>query len=93
MAPTGRAPATYIAQKPNGGNTFEVGTDAKFPNGDDPQVVGSGIVDKNTQLIDSVLNALQTLIDVGSYQKIITKYGLLPVNSAEINAGKTPLLQ
>ena len=90
---TDHSTASYVAGKTNGGNTFEVVTDSKFPNGYDPQMVGIGIVAKNTQLIDTVQKALQALIDDGSYQKIIAKYGLLPVNSAEINAGKTPLAQ
>ena len=90
---TDHSTASYVAGKTNGGNTFEVVTDSKFPNGYDPQMVGIGIVAKNTPLIDTVQKALQALIDDGSYKKIIDKYGLLPVNSAEVNAGKTPLAQ
>jgi polar amino acid transport system substrate-binding protein len=90
---TDHSTASYIAQTTNNGNTFEVVADSKFPNGYDPQMVGIGIVAKNTQLIDTVQKALQALIDDGTYKKIIDKYGLLPVNSAQINQGKTPLLQ
>ena len=90
---TDHSTASYIAQTTNGGNTFEVVTDSHFANGYDPQMVGIGIVAKNTQLIDTVQKALQGLIDDGSYAKIIAKYGLLPVNSAQVNAGKTPLAQ
>ena len=35
--------------------------------------------------------ALQALIDDGSYQKIIAAYGLLPVESAQVNQGTEPL--
>ena len=90
---TDHSTASYIAQTTNNGNTFEVVTDTKFPNGYDPQMVGIGIVAKNTQLIDTVQKALQGLIDDGTYKKIIDTYGLLPVTSAQVNAGKTPLAQ
>jgi polar amino acid transport system substrate-binding protein len=90
---TDHSTASYIAKTTNGGNTFEVVTDSKFANGYDPQMVGIGIVAKNTQLIDTVQKALQGLIDDGTYKKIIDTYGLLPVNSAQVNAGKTPLAQ
>ena len=90
---TDHSTASYIAQTTNGGNTFEVVTDSKFPNGYDPQMVGIGIVAKNTQLIDTVQKALQGLIDDGSYAKIIAKYGLLPVNSAQVNQGSKPIVQ
>jgi polar amino acid transport system substrate-binding protein len=90
---TDHSTASYIAQKTNGGNTFEVVTDSAFPNGYDPQMVGIGIVAKNTQLIDTVQKALQALIDDGSYGRIIAKYGLLPVNSAQVNQGSKPILQ
>ena len=52
-------------------------------------MVGIGIVAKNTQLIDTVQKALQALIDDGYVQPgSSTKYGLLPVTSAEVNEGK-----
>jgi polar amino acid transport system substrate-binding protein len=90
---TDHSTASYIAQTTNDGNTFEVVTDSEFPNGYDPSMVGIGIVAKNTQLIDTVQKALQALIDDGSYARIIAKYGLLPVTSAEVNQGSKPLLQ
>ena len=90
---TDHSTASYIAKTTNGGNTFEVVTDSQFPNGYDPAMVGIGIVAKNTQLIDTVQKALQGLIDDGTYKRIIDTYGLLPVTSAQINAGKTPLAQ
>ena len=84
---TDHSTASYIAQTTNNGNTFEVVTDPNAQNGYDPQIVGIGIVAKNTQLIDTVQKALQSLIDEGAYGKIIAKYGLLPVDSAMINQG------
>ena len=90
---TDHSTASYIAKTTNNGNTFEVVTDSAFPNGYDPQMVGIGIVAKNTQLIDTVQKALQALIDDGSYARIIAKYGLLPVTSAEVNQGSKPIVQ
>jgi polar amino acid transport system substrate-binding protein len=90
---TDHSTASYIAQTTNNGGTFEVVTDSKFPNGYDPQMVAVGIVAKNTQLIDTVQKALQGLIDDGSYAKIIAKYGLLPVTSAQVNQGVKPIVQ
>jgi len=84
---TDHSTASYIAQTTNNGNTFEVVSDPSAPNGYDPQIVGIGIVAKNTALIDTVQKALQALIDEGAYQKIIAKYGLLPVQSAQVNQG------
>jgi len=84
---TDHSTASYIAQTTNSGNTFEVVADPSAPNGYDPQIVGIGIVAKNTQLINTVQKALQDLIDEGAYQKIVAKYGLLPVQSSMINQG------
>ncbi len=61
--------------------------DPSAPNGYYPQLVGIGIVAKNTQLINTVQKALQDLIDEGAYQKIVASCGLLPVTSAMVNQG------
>lgn len=88
---TDHSTASYIAQTTKNGQTFEVVSDSSAPNGYDPQIVGIGMVAKNVQLINTVQKALQALIDEGAYQKIIAKYGLLPVQSADINqGGKSP---
>lgn len=84
---TDHSTAEYIAQTTNSGNSFEVVADPSAPKGYDPQIVGIGMVAKNTALINTVQKALQDLIDEGSYQKIVAKYGLTPVDSAQINQG------
>ena len=84
---TDHSTASYIAQTTNDGNTFEVLADPAAPNGYEPQIVGIGIVAKNTSLIDTVQQALQALIDEGVYSRIIAKYGLLPVKSAQVDQG------
>jgi polar amino acid transport system substrate-binding protein len=88
---TDHSTASYIAQTTNDGNTFEVIADPSAPQGYDPQLVGIGIVDTNTGLVSAVQKALQALIDEGSYQRIIAKYGLIPVDSALVNQGGQPL--
>ena len=87
---TDHTTASYIAQTTNDGNTFEVIADPDAPNGYEPQVVGIGILKTNTALIDTVQKALQALIDEGAYAKTIAKYGLLPVQSAQIDQGGAP---
>jgi polar amino acid transport system substrate-binding protein len=88
---TDHSTASYIAETTNDGNTFEVVSDPSAPEGYEPQLVGVGIVAKNTGLINAVQKALQDLIDEGAYQKIVAKYGLIPVKSAEINQGSKPV--
>ena len=86
---TDHSTAEYNAMTTNNGNTFEVVNDPSAPKGYEPQLVGIGIVAKNTALINTVQKALQDLIDEGAYQKIIAKYGLTAVDSAQINQGGT----
>lgn len=88
---TDHSTASYIAETTNDGNTFEVVTDPSAPNGYEPAVVGIGILKADSQLRDVVQQALQGLIDDGSYQRIIAAYGLLPVQSAQVNQGTEPL--
>jgi polar amino acid transport system substrate-binding protein len=84
---TDHSTASYIADTTNNGNTFEVVTDPSSPKGYDPQMTGVGILASNQGLINAVQKALQDLIDEGAYQKIVAKYGLLTVDSAQINQG------
>jgi len=79
---TDHSQAAYIAKSTSAGNTYEVLADPAAPNGYEPAIVGIGMSKANPQLVTAVQKALQALIDEGSYQKIIDKYGLLPVKSA-----------
>ena len=49
-----------------------------------PQLVGAGILKSNTQLSRPAEGAAD-LIDNGAYRRSSTKYGLLPVTSAQID--------
>jgi polar amino acid transport system substrate-binding protein len=84
---TDHSTAEYNAKTAGNGTLYEVVSDPAAPNGYVPQMVGIGILKSNTQLVTAVQKALQSLIDNGTYKTIIDKYGLLPVTSAQINAG------
>ena len=83
--------AKYTAQTAGNGNTFEVVQDPQANDFGGQAIVGAGILKSDTQLVTAVQKALQQLIDNGAYAKIINKYGLLPVKSAEVNAGGQPV--
>lgn len=82
---TGHGTAMYIAMTTNNGNEFEVVKDPSAPKGYEPAYVGYGFLSTST-LADAVQKALQDLIDGGAYQKMMQKYGMLPLESAMINA-------
>lgn len=84
---TDHSTAEYNAKTAGGGSLYEVVADPAAPNGYAPQMVGIGILKSNTQLVTAIQKALQSLIDNGTYKTLIDKYGLLPVTSAQINAG------
>ena len=79
--------SVYVAQTAGDGNTFEVVNDPAYPNGYDPQAIGSGMVKSNTALRDAIKAALQALVDDGTYSKILEKYGqsAVAVTSITVN--------
>ena len=88
---TDHSQAAYTVSSTEPGKDFQVVTDPNSPHGYEPSIVGIGIAKNNQQLVTAVQKALQALIDEGSYQKIVDKYGLLGVDSAQINQGNVPL--
>jgi len=87
---TDNSTAHYIAQTTEAGSVFEVVIDPANPNGYNPQIDGIGVLKGNDQLRDAIKDALQALIDDGFYTQIVEHYGLIPVDSAEINQGTDP---
>lgn len=79
--------AAYVAQTTEAGSVFEVVVDPAAPTGYEGQPIGALFLKENSQLRDAFQKALQALIDDGTYQTIIGRYGLLPVESAQINQG------
>ncbi len=84
---TDHSTAAYIAMTTDNGATFEVVVDPAAPTGYESQPVGIAVLKTNTGLRDALQKALQALIDDGTYKTIIDHYGLLPVQSAQINQG------
>jgi polar amino acid transport system substrate-binding protein len=82
--------AMYTAQTEQGGSLFDVITDPANPHGYNPQIDGIGVLKGNDQVLDAIQKALQALIDDGVYTQIIDYYGLLPVDSAQVNQGTDP---
>ncbi len=70
-------------------NAFEIAKDPAAPNGYNPSTLGIGMVKANSQLLDAVAKALQSLVADGTYTKILDKYGLgaAAVTTVEINLG------
>jgi polar amino acid transport system substrate-binding protein len=88
---TDHSTAGYIARTTQNGNAFQLAADPASPNGYAAQLVGAGILKSNTALITVWQKALQDLIDSGAYAKIVAKYGLVPVTSAQIDQGTAPV--
>jgi polar amino acid transport system substrate-binding protein len=87
---TDNSTAAYIAQTTEAGSMFEVVTDPANPHGYNPQIDGIGVLKGNEQLRDAIQKALQVLIDTGVYAQIVEYWGLIPVDSAQINQGTDP---
>jgi polar amino acid transport system substrate-binding protein len=83
---TDHSQAEYMVNKTAAGQSFEVLNDPTAPHGYEPAIVGVGIAKTNGDLVTAVQKALQALIDEGSYKKIIDKWGLIGVESAQLNA-------
>ena len=88
---TDHSTAGYIARTTQNGNAFQLAADPASPNGYAAQLVGAGILKSNTALITVWQKALQDLIDSGAYAKIVAKYGLVQVTSAQIDQGTAPV--
>jgi polar amino acid transport system substrate-binding protein len=87
---TDNSVAVYTAQTTDDGAAFEVITDPTNEHGYNPQIDGIGVLKGNDQLRDAIKDALQILIDSGVYTQVIENYGLIPVDSAQINQGTDP---
>ncbi|WP_125611643.1 ABC transporter substrate-binding protein [Specibacter cremeus] len=79
--------ATYAAQTAGNGKVFSLVKDAANPSGYNPVYTGIGMLKGETGLSKAVAAALQSLIDDGSYAKLLKKYGLadFAVEKAGIN--------
>jgi ABC-type amino acid transport substrate-binding protein len=83
------AVAAYAATTAGGGKLFQVVKDPANPAGYNPVFTGIGVLKKNSGLSKALNIALQSVIDDGSYAKILKKYTLsdYAVDKAGINQG------
>lgn len=82
--------AVYTATTAGDGNYFEVVNDPAFPNGYESALVGIGILKENTELVNAVQAAVNTLMQNGTYKALLDKYALsaYAIPEATVNGGK-----
>lgn len=81
--------AAYAAQTAGKGQYFELITDAANPNGYEPVFTGIGILKANKGLTAALQAAVQSLIDDGTYGKILAKWNLSSFGVAEATINGT----
>jgi polar amino acid transport system substrate-binding protein len=81
--------AAYAAQTSGKGQYFDLITDAANPNGYEPVYTGIGILKANKELTAALQAAVQSLIDDGTYGKILAKWNLSSFGVAEATINGT----
>jgi polar amino acid transport system substrate-binding protein len=81
--------AAYAAQTAGKGQYFELITDAANPNGYEPVFTGIGILKTNKELTSALQAAVQSLINDGTYGKILAKWNLSSFGVAEASINGT----
>ena len=81
--------AEYVVATTDDGKAFEIVRDPENPAGFNPVYSGIGILKEDTELVEAVKQALQALIDEGTYQEVLDRnsIGAYAVDSAEVNQG------
>ncbi|MFF3886163.1 ABC transporter substrate-binding protein [Streptomyces sp. NPDC001914] len=81
--------AAWVASTTDGGKTFSTVTGDKAVGPHNPSPMGIGISKTDPQLTRSVQAALQSLMDDGTYTKILEKYHVpgIAIPKATVNAG------
>ena len=82
--------AEYVVATTDDGKAFEIVRDPENPAGFNPVYSGIGMLNSETELVEAIKQALQALIDEGTYQEVLDRnsIGAYAVDSAEINQGK-----
>ena len=82
--------AAYTVKVAGKGAYFELVIDPKNPFGYESGLIGVGVLKKNSKLTAAVQAAVQSLMDDGSYDKLLTKWNLesFKIDSATINGTK-----
>lgn len=81
--------AAYAAQTAGKGQYFELITDAANPNGYEPVFTGIGVLKTNKELTAALQAAVQSLINDGTYGKILAKWNLSSFGVAEATINGT----
>lgn len=83
--------AGYVAKTTGDGETFEVVEDEAAPNGYDATLNGIGVLKENEELAQAIQAALQSLMDDGTYTKILAEFGVegIGIDEASINGAKS----
>ncbi|GAA2188903.1 ABC transporter substrate-binding protein [Leucobacter alluvii] len=81
--------AEYVVATTDDGEAFEIVRDAENPAGFNPVYSGIGVLKDDTELIEAVQQALQALIDEGTYKEVLERNSIdaYAVKSAEVNQG------
>jgi polar amino acid transport system substrate-binding protein len=69
----------YEAKTIGNGDVFEIIDDPAAAGGYDARPTGIGILKGNDELVNALQKATQSLIDDGTYKKLLDKYGLGPI--------------
>jgi polar amino acid transport system substrate-binding protein len=82
--------AAYTVKVAGAGKYFDLVIDPKNPNGYESGLIGVGVLKANSKLTAAIQAALQSLMDDGSYDKLLTKWNLdsFRVDTATINGTK-----
>ena len=81
--------AEYVAATTADGEAFDVVRDPENPAGFNPVYSGIGILKDDAELTEAIRQALQSLIDEGTYQQVLERnnIGAYAVESADVNQG------
>jgi polar amino acid transport system substrate-binding protein len=81
--------AEYVAATTADGEAFDVVRDPENPAGFNPVYSGIGLLKDDAGLTEAIRQALQALIDEGTYQQVLDRnnIGAYAVASAEVNQG------
>lgn len=82
--------AAYNVKKAGNGTYFDLVIDPTAPNGYESGLIGIGVLKANSDLTKALQAAVQSLMDDGTYDKLLTKWNLesFKVDSATINGTK-----
>jgi polar amino acid transport system substrate-binding protein len=82
--------AAYDVKTAGSGKYFDLVIDPANPNGYEAGLIGVGILKKNTGLRDAIQAAVQSLMDDGTYAKLLNKWNLesFKIDKATVNGTK-----